>query len=133
MRNYHHTKGCKFESIVNEDSIRTSIIKLNAFMEQFSKESAFIDEFRDEIIEYWEANKHRKGYIQIYVDHDYLPFQCGFFFVEKRIKKSSFLCANDSKTNNTAFVHFLWQATHTGYKIGLACEKEMNEESEISN
>jgi hypothetical protein len=81
----------------------------------------FIDKYRDKIIEFWEANKHKKGYVQIYIKPNYEPYDCGFQFIEKRVKKSTFKPLVISYTGNYALVHFLWEATFNHYRMALAC------------
>lgn len=84
----------------------------------------FIDKYKDEIIEFWEANKHKKGYIEIYVTPDYKPYECGFSFKEKRVHKSTFNVLGESSTGDCALVHFLWEATFNQYRMALAYEVE---------
>lgn len=81
----------------------------------------FIDKYRDKIIEFWEANKHKKGYVQIYIKPNYEPYDCGFQFIEKRVKKSTFKPLLISSTENYALVQFLWEATFNQYRMALAC------------
>lgn len=80
----------------------------------------FIRKHRDEIARIWEANKHKHGYIEIYITPDYKPYSSGFRFVEKRIKKSSFKPLEHSDTESYALVHFLWEATFTQYRMAVA-------------
>ena len=84
----------------------------------------FMDKYHDEIVRIWEANKDKKGYIEIYITPDYKPYHSGFEFIEKRIKKTSFKPLHKSETASYALVHFLWQATYTQYKMAVAYEKE---------
>lgn len=86
----------------------------------------FINEYYDEIVRVWEANKHRKGYIEVYITTDYKPYSNGFRFVEKRIRKDTFkpLSIFESEGNNYALVHFLWQATYTQYRMAVGYEME---------
>ncbi len=81
---------------------------------------AFMERHHDEIKEIWKANKDKKGYIQIYISPDYKPYPCGFEFIEKRIKKTSFKPLRESETETYALVHFLWEATFTQYKMAVA-------------
>lgn len=108
----------------NNSNYQKQHVETKNYPEHYYKEAAFLEKYRDEIITFWEANKHKKGYIQIYIDPEYIPYKRGFEFIEKRIKKSSFMVAKESKTDNYALVHFLWEATHTQYKAALAYEKE---------
>lgn len=80
----------------------------------------FIEHYHDEIREVWEANKDKKGYIEVYVAPNYKPFPSGFEFIEKRIKKSIFKPLIESETDTYALVHFYWQATYTQYKMAVA-------------
>jgi hypothetical protein len=82
------------------------------------------------IIELWEANKHKKGFIEIYITPDYNPYKRGFQFIEKRVDKSKFIIASTSKTDTYALVHFLWEKTHTKYKMAMAYEKVLDKELE---
>jgi hypothetical protein len=84
----------------------------------------FINEHYDEIIKFWETNKHKKGYIQIYITPDYKPYPCGFKFIEKRVNTSTFKPFSAFEGESLALVHFLWEATFTQYRMGLAYEKE---------
>lgn len=91
----------------------------------FSKSHAqsqleFMEEHKAEIIDIWEANKHKQGYIEIYITPNYNPYPTGFRFIEKRINKSSFKPLWKSATNTYALVHFLWEATFTQYKTAFA-------------
>lgn len=108
----------------NNSNYQKLHVESKSYPKHYYREASFLDENRDEIIKFWEANKHKKGYIQIYIDPEYMPYKRGFEFIEKRIKKSSFMVAKESKTDNYALVHFLWEATHTQYKAALAYEKE---------
>jgi hypothetical protein len=80
----------------------------------------FMNKYHSEIIECWEANKHKGGYVEIYITPDYKPYPNGFQFIEKRINKSSFKPLVGSESTNYALVHFLWEATFTQYKVALA-------------
>jgi len=85
----------------------------------------FIDDHKEQIIKLWEANKDKKGYIQIYITPDYKPYPCGFNFKEQRVRKSTFKSSSTFKGENMALVHFLWEATFTQYRMALAYEKEV--------
>lgn len=78
-----------------------------------------METYKDEIIKVWEANKHKAGYVEIYITPDYKPYPSGFEFIEKRIKKTSFKPLWESETDNYALVHLLWEAAHTQYKVAL--------------
>ena len=93
----------------------------------------FINKYKDELGKFWEANKHKKGYIEVYVKPDYTPHDCGFRFVEKRIKKPTFKPFGASSTNTYALVHFLWQATYTQYRMAVAYETATCPEFESQN
>jgi hypothetical protein len=80
----------------------------------------FMARYHDEIKKVWEANKDKKGYIEIYITPDYKPYTSGFKFIEKRIRKDSFKPLYESAIDSYALVHFLWEATHTQYKIAVA-------------
>jgi hypothetical protein len=79
----------------------------------------FIDKHYDEIIKFWEANTQKKGYIEIFITPDYKPYPCGFRFVEKRVKKSTFRPFSEFEGHSLALVRFLWEATFTQYRMGL--------------
>lgn len=98
--------------------------------EHIIRQTDFINKHSSELIELWEANKHRGGYIEVYVKPDYTPYDCGFKFKKKRIRKSSFKPVGASSTNTYALVHFLWEATFTKYKVALAYEIVRNPELE---
>lgn len=51
--------------------------------EHCQKQLDFIRRYQDEIITLWETNKHKQGYIEVYIKPDYTPFDCGFQFIEK--------------------------------------------------
>lgn len=108
----------------NNSNNQKKHVESKSYPKHYYREASFLDEHRDEIIRFWEANKHKKGYIQIYIDPEYKPYKSGLKFIEKRINKSSFKVAGESKTNNYALVHFLWEATYTQYKAALAYEVE---------
>lgn len=80
----------------------------------------FIEDHYEEIIRFWDANKHKKGYIEIFITPDYRPHPCGFEFIEKRIRKTSFKPFGESKTYSYALVHFFWEATLTQYQMAVA-------------
>jgi len=97
---------------------------INGFpIEHSQKQIDYLNLHREEIAEFWENNKHKKGYIQIYVTPDYQTYSCGFKFIEKRVVKSTFKPLWHSETDNYALVHVLWEATFTQYRISLACDK----------
>ncbi len=85
----------------------------------------FINKHYDEIIRLWEANKHKKGYIEIYVTPDYKPYPCGIKFIEKRVWKSTFTRFSVFEGETIARVHFLWEATFTQYRMGIAYDEEI--------
>lgn len=106
---------------------------INGFPKTHAKSQVdFMEKYHDEIVELWEANKHKKGYIQIYITPDYKPYPNGFEFIEKRVRKSSFKPLRESQTNSYALVHFLWEATFTQYKMAVAYEKEKYNQTEKS-
>lgn len=82
----------------------------------------FINKYKDSLIKFWEENKNKKGYIEVYVKPDYTLHDCGFTFIETRIGKSSFKTVWKSRTNSYVLVHFIWEATHTQHKLALAYE-----------
>lgn len=92
----------------------------------------FIGRYKDEIIEFWKANKHKKGYVEIFVKPTYEPYDCGFRFIEKQVKKSTFKPMRKSGTDTYALVHFLWQATLNQYRMGLAYEEAIFMDSDKS-
>jgi hypothetical protein len=103
----------------------TQEVKINGFPKEHCQNQVdFMKRHNEEIAKLWEANKHKKGYIKIYVTPDYQPYPCGFEFIERRIKKSTFKPLWKSETETYALVHFLWEATFTQYKAALAYNKE---------
>jgi hypothetical protein len=100
--------------------------KINRFpKEHCQKQVDYMKTHKDEIADFWEVNKHKKGYIEIYITPDYQTYPCGFRFIEKPVKKSTFKTLWKSETENYALVHFLWEATFTQYRIALAYEKDV--------
>jgi len=95
----------------------------------------FIHEHQEEIVRVWEANKQRKGYIEVYITTDYKPYKSGFRFIEKRIRKNTFklLSGFESESNNYALVHFLWQATYTQYRMAVGYENQEYANNDNSN
>jgi len=93
------------------------------YEERIYKEVDFINRYKPELVAFWEANRGKRGYIEVYIKSDYTPYDRGFRFIEKRIKKSSFRILNESKTQDYVLVHFLWQATYTQYKAALPYER----------
>lgn len=85
-------------------------------------ETNFLNKYAYQLISLWETNKHKKGYIEAYVKTDYSPYDCGFIFVEKRVKRSSFEKLRKSEINQYALVHFHWDATNTHVKIAVDYE-----------
>ncbi len=98
--------------------------------QQYVKEAEFMKKHYNEIVGFWEANKNKKGYIEIYITPDYKPYKCGFKFINKRIDKSKFRITSTSKTDTYALVHFLWEKTFTQYKMAMAYEKVLDKELE---
>ncbi len=96
---------------------------INGFPKKHAQNQVeFVRRHIDEIRKIWEANKNKKGYIQIYITPDYKPYPSSFEFIEKRFKKTSFKPALwESETDSYALVHFLWEATFTQYKMAVAC------------
>jgi hypothetical protein len=107
----------------NSNEKSEELAKVEVYPENVYDECDFINKYKPEILQVWEANKGKKGYIEIYIKPDYTPYDWGFIFVEKRIKKSSFKITQESRSECYALVHFLWEATHTQYKIALPYEK----------
>lgn len=106
--------SCNGKQMVQEEMI-------NGFPKKHAQSQLdFIREHHDEIISVWEANKDKRGYIEIYTTPDYKPYASGFKFIEKRVKKSSFKLLQKSDTETYALVHFLWEATFTQYKMAVA-------------
>jgi hypothetical protein len=111
--------SCNGKQKIDEKAIRS-------FPEvQCQNQVDFIYEHYDEIIRLWEANKHKKGYIQIYITPDYKPYPCGFKFIEKRVWKSTFSPFKVFEGETKALVHFLWEATFTQFRMGIAYDKEI--------
>src|ERR1035437_1943621 len=102
-----------------------------AWSHQISKEHCqkqidFMNVYRDEIAEFWEANKHKKGFIAVHVTDDYKLYDCGLIFKERRVEKSTFYpILWKSRTENIALVHFFWEATFTQYRMAFAYGKIM--------
>lgn len=97
---------------------------INGFpVEHSQKQIDYLNSHREEIVEFWNKNKHKKGYVEIYVSPNYQTYSCGFKFVEKRVRKSSFKPLWESETDNYALVHVLWEATFTQYRLALAFEE----------
>jgi hypothetical protein len=93
--------------------------------EDCQKQIDFMNAYRDDIAVFWEANKHRKGYIAVHVTDDYKLYDCGLIFKEKRVKKSTFYPSLwKSRTENFALVHFFWEATFTQYRMAFAYDLE---------
>lgn len=109
----------------NGSDIYATIAPKPKYPEHYYKEANFITDHRNKIIELWESNKHKKGYIEIYIKPNYEPYDCGFKFIERRVVKSKFITFEPSKGNNFALVHFWWEATHTQYRAALAYEPEL--------
>lgn len=107
----------------NSNKKSEELAKKVVYDENVQNECDFINKYRDKIIEVWEANKDKKGYVEVYVQPDYKPYKSGFKFIEKRVKKSTFMVARKSKTETYVLVHFLWEATYTHYRMALAYEK----------
>lgn len=106
--------SCNGKQLVQEEMI-------NGFPKKHAQSQLdFIREHHDEIISVWEANKDKRGYIEIYTTPDYKPYASGFKFIEKRVKKSSFKLLQKSDTETYALVHFLWEATFTQYRMAVA-------------
>ena len=114
----------------NGKQIKKEVVGEHLEYESLIKESEFINKYLGDIIEFWETVKHKKGYIEIFVKPNYTPYDWGFTFIETRIKKSSFQVVRESRTNRYALVHFLWEATHTQYKLALAYELVIKPELE---
>jgi hypothetical protein len=91
--------------------------------QQYQNEANFMTKYKNEISTFWEANKHKKGYMEVYVTPDYEPTQFGFRFIEKRVNKSDFMRGLISNTDTYALVHFLWMKTYTQYKVAFAYEQ----------
>lgn len=122
-------KECHSQSVVTEGSIRKKQndrqkkdeVLINGCPKSHAlSQIKYIEEHRDEIIKFWEANKHKKGYVEIYISPDYKTYSCGFEFIEKQVRESSFKPLWHSDTETYALVHFLWEATFTQYKMALA-------------
>lgn len=88
------------------------------------KQVDFIERYKDEIAELWEANKHKKGYVEIYITPDYKLYPWGLNFIEKSVKASTFKPLWKSDTETYALVHFFWEATFTQYKAAMAYSKD---------
>jgi hypothetical protein len=106
----------------NSNKKSEALAKEVVYPENVQNECDFINKYKPDILMLWEVNKHKKGYIEIYVTPDYKPYKCGFQFIDKRIRKSSFKTISESQTGNYALVHFLWEATYTQYRMALPYE-----------
>lgn len=104
----------EFKSIAIEDDISEAEYKQLEFFISYEKE----------IIAFWEAHKHKTGYVQILINPEYELIDDSFLFVEKQFDKSKFLNNYESESNNYAYVQFLWQSDYTKYKAALAYEPE---------
>jgi hypothetical protein len=115
----------------NGKKIKREEVKKHLGNEFRKKENDFINEYLGDIIEFWKANKHKSGYIEIYITPDYKPYPGGFrFHKKKRIRKSEFKALGKSETDTYALVHFLWEDTFTQYKLALPYELVRNPELE---
>jgi hypothetical protein len=104
----------------NNDELDTKdIAPSSGFQSYVYKQMDFIEQYKQKIIEFWEANKTRNGYVEIFVTPDYQPYKCGFRFIEKKNKKADFKPLVTDNKKNKALVHFLWQATFTQYKTAI--------------
>ena len=90
--------------------------------DELRRQEDFINRHIHEITEMWEANKHKNGYLRIFVKPDYTPSDAGFQFVEETFERSSFQPLGISRSNSYALVHFLWLATSTMFKLALPYE-----------
>lgn len=107
------------------DSHRAEKRSQGLCFQSFAENQAkFYRKHKNAIIKFWEANKHKKGYIEIYVTPDYQPYKCGFRFIEKRVRTSTFKALENTNSTNYALVHFLWEATFTQYRAAIGYEKE---------
>lgn len=94
-------------------------------LQQYQNEADFLNKYHLEIAKFWRANMHKKGYVQIYVKPNYEPYDSGFKFIEKRVKKPTFTIEKRSPTNTYALVHILWAATFTQYRFSLPYDDRM--------
>lgn len=90
---------------------------INGIPENLHNQIAFMIQYKEEIISAWESNKHKKGYIEIFITPDYVP--SSFKFIEKKVKKSTFDPLWKSETNTYALVHFLWEADFSQYWVAF--------------
>ena len=85
---------------------------------EFYGQMRFYMNKHDEIIEAWEANKDKRGYLEIYVKEDYDT--CSIKFIEKGFKDSDFCAAEESDSGHYIYMHLLWYDTYTHYKGAFA-------------
>jgi len=108
-------------SLKSDENIKdTEIWNHKISKEHCQKQIDFMNAYRDDIAEFWEANKHKEGFIAVHVTDDYKLYDCGLIFKEKRVRKSTFYPSLwKSKTNTFALVHFFWEATFTQYRMAV--------------
>jgi hypothetical protein len=111
--------SCNGKQVVEEELI-------NGFpKEHCLAQIDFIKTHYNEIIQFWQANKDKKGYIEIFITPDYKPYPGGFRFIEKRVQKSTFRPFSVFEGESLALVRFLWEATFTQYRMGIAYSEEV--------
>jgi hypothetical protein len=71
-----------------------------------------------ELIEAWEQNKGKKGYLEVIVLEDYS--ECHINFIEGRFNKKAFLNLKPSSSGEYMYLHLLWSASKTHYKAAFA-------------
>jgi hypothetical protein len=85
--------------------------------EVFGQMKFFIHK-HEQIIDAWESNKGKRGYLEIYVKEDYDT--CSIKFIEKGFKDSDFCAAEESDSGHYIYMHLLWYDTYTHYKGAFA-------------
>lgn len=86
------------------------------------KQVEFLLDNQERIIEEWENNLGKIGYLEIYIDEKYEQGYIRFF--EKKFKKSSFKCTYNKVGDNCLYLHLLWGATKTHYNSAFAYDAD---------
>jgi hypothetical protein len=108
----------EFVDICHSCNSRDEIPKLKEIAPEILGQINFLNHKQGRIIEAWEANKGKRGYLEIYVKEDYDTHSIKF--IEKGFKESDFYAASESDSGDYILMHLLWHDTHTHYKAAFA-------------
>ena len=105
----------------------------------FIGQTDFINNNASVLAALWEANRAKKGYIQIFIKPDYLSYYGLKFIEQKRVRKGTFLMPKGDAlikydgVKNCVLVEFCWEKIYTSYRAAIGYKINLIDSDNIIN